>query len=75
MTPLQQIQANRRKAPSMPQNNKHRLHVTETEKKSDQAQPDEHEQPPPKFKLPPNCRDVTAERIGDVIAVIGGATP
>jgi hypothetical protein len=55
MTPLRQIEANRRK-PSMPPNNKHRLCMTEADKKHDRAEPEEHEQPPPKFKLPTNCR-------------------
>ena len=75
MTSFRRIEVNRRKEPSMPRNNKHRLHMTETDNKPDQAQPDEHEQPPPKFKLPPNCRDVTAEHIGEVIAMIGTLSP
>ena len=51
------------------------LGKTETDKKPDRAKPDEHEQPPPKFKLPPDCRDVTAEHIGEIIAVIGTLRP
>ena len=49
--------------------------MTETDKKPDQTKPDEHEQLPPKFKLPPNCRDVTAQHIGEIIAAIGTLRP
>ena len=49
--------------------------MTETDKNPDQTKPDEHEQLPPKFKLPPNCRDVTAQHIGEIIAAIGTLRP
>ena len=49
------------------------LAVTERDENRDQAQREKREQAPRKFELPPNCVDVTAESVGEVIAVIGPA--
>jgi hypothetical protein len=51
----------------------HGVAMTERDENLDQAQRGEREQAPRKFELPPNCVDVTAEYVGEVIAVIGPA--
>ena len=51
----------------------HGLGMAEPDDNLDQAPRDERKQAPRKFELPPNCVDVTAESVGEVIAVIGPA--